>query len=314
MKSPSLLLSALSLVLAGSLAAQPLKIAVVPKGTTHSFWKAVEAGAKQAGAELGVEILWKGPLKEDDRAQQIGVVQQFVGSGVSAIVLAPLDDTALRTPVKSALDRGIPVVIFDSGLKGEAGKDFVSFVATNNRVGGRLGGEELARLLGGKGKVVLLRYSEGSDSTAQREAGFLEVMRQHPGITVTVDNRYGGATVASAQDTAMNLIDKLREADGIFCPNESSTQGMLLALRQTGLAGKKHFVGFDTSPALLAALNKGDIQALVAQNPGRMGYLGVKTAVQHLRGEKVEPLIDTGCVLVTKANLSSPEVKAVLGN
>jgi ribose transport system substrate-binding protein len=315
MKTPWIKLSVLftSLALALS-AAEPLKIAVIPKGTTHSFWKSVEAGARKAGAELGVEILWKGPLKEDDRAQQIGVVQQFVGSGVSAIVLAPLDDMALRTPVKSAGERGIPVVIFDSGLKGEAGKDFVSFVATNNQTGGRLGGEELARLLDGKGKVVLLRYSEGSDSTAQREAGFLEVMKRHPGITLLVENRYGGATVASAQDAAMNLVDKLREADGIFCPNESSTQGMLLALRQTGLAGKKQFVGFDTSPALLSALNKGDIQALVAQNPGRMGYLGVATAVKHLRGEKVEPLIDTGCVLVTKANQATAEVQAVIGN
>ena len=289
------------------------KIAVIPKGTTHSFWKSVEAGARQAGAELGVEILWKGPLKEDDRAQQIGVVQQFVSSGVSAIVLAPLDDTALRTPVKSAAEHNIPVVIIDSALKGEVGKDFLSFVATNNHRGGEIGGEELARLLGGKGKVVLLRYSEGSASTMEREAGFLAVMKKYPGITITVDNRYGGATVSSAQDASMNLIDKVREADGIFCPNESSTQGMLLALRQTGLAGQKQFVGFDTSTFLLAALNKGDLQALVAQNPTRMGYLGVVTAVKHLRGEKVEPAIDTGCVLVTKDNQASAEVKTILG-
>lgn len=297
------------------LAAQPdrLKIAVVPKGTTHSFWKSVEAGARAAGRDLGVEVQWKGPLKEDDRAQQIGVVQQFVGSGVSAIVLAPLDDTALRTPVRSAAERSIPVVIFDSALRGEAGRDFVSFVATDNRRGGQLAGEELARLLGGKGKVVLLRYAEGSASTAERETGFLEVIRQHPGITMLVENRYGGATVASAQDTAMNLIDRLREADGIFCPNESSTQGMLLALRQTGLAGKKQFVGFDTSPTLLNALDAGHIQALVAQNPVKMGYLGVATAVRHLRGEKVEPFTDTGCVLVTRENRDSAEVKAVIG-
>ncbi len=289
------------------------KIAVIPKGTTHSFWKSVEAGARQAGAEFGVEILWKGPLKEDDRAQQIGVVQQFVSSGVSAIVLAPLDDTALRTPVKSAAEHNIPVVIFDSALKGEVGKDFLSYVATNNHRGGEIGGEELARLLGGKGKVVLLRYSEGSASTMEREAGFLAVMKKHPGIVITVDNRYGGATVSSAQDASMNLIDKVREADGIFCPNESSTQGMLLALRQTGLAGQKKFVGFDTSPFLLAALNKGDVQGLVAQNPTRMGYLGVATAVKHLRGEKVEQVIDTGCVLVTKDNRHTPAVEAVVG-
>lgn len=289
------------------------KIAVIPKGTTHSFWKSVEAGARQAGTEFGVEIIWKGPLKEDDRAQQIGVVQQFVSSGVSAIVLAPLDDTALRTPVKSAAEHNIPVVIFDSALKGEVGRDFLSYVATNNYRGGEIGGEELARLLGGKGKVVLLRYSEGSASTMEREAGFLAVMKKNPGIVITVDNRYGGATVSSAQDASMNLIDKVREADGIFCPNESSTQGMLLALRQTGLAGQKKFVGFDTSPFLLAALNKGDVQALVAQNPTRMGYLGVATAVKHLRGEKVEQVIDTGCVLVTKDNRHTPEVEAVVG-
>ena len=289
------------------------KIAVIPKGTTHSFWKSVEAGARQAGAELGAEILWKGPLKEDDRAQQIGVVQQFVSSGVNAIVLAPLDDTALRTPVKSAADRGIPVVIFDSALKGEVGTDFLSYVATNNRRGGEIGGQELARQLGGKGKVVLLRYAEGSASTMEREAGFLAALEKHPGITVIVDNRYAGPTVSTAQDASMNLLDKIREADGIFCPNESSTQGMILALRQTGLAGKKKFVGFDTSPFLLAALNRGDVQGLVAQNPVRMGYLGVATAVKHLRGEKVEQVVDTGCVLVTKENRSTPEVEAVVG-
>ena len=312
MKYPRLL-ALLSLLSAPLAFAAGEKIAVIPKGTTHSFWKSVEAGARQAGAELGAEIIWKGPLKEDDRAAQIAVVQQFVSSGVSAIVLAPLDDTALRNPVRSAGEHNIPVVIFDSALKGEAGRDFVSFVATNNRRGGELGGEELARLLGGKGKVVLLRYAEGSASTLEREAGFLAVMKKYPGITVIVDNRYGGATISSAQDAAMNLIDKVREADGICCPNESTTQGMLLALRQTGLAGSKTFVGFDTSSFLLAALAKGEIQGLVAQNPTRMGYLGVTTAVKHLRGEKVEAAVDTGCVLVTKENRHTPEVEAVVG-
>jgi ribose transport system substrate-binding protein len=302
-----------TLVAATSAFAANEKIAVIPKGTTHSFWKSVEAGAKQAGADLGVEIIWKGPLKEDDRAQQIGVVQQFVASRVDAIVLAPLDDNALRGPVRSAVEHHIPVVIYDSALKGEVGRDFLSFVATNNRRGGEIGGEELARLLGGKGKVVLLRYAEGSASTSEREAGFLAVMKKYPGLEVILENRYAGPTISTAQDASLNLIDKIREADGIFCPNESSTQGMLLALRQTGLAGQKKFVGFDTSPFLLQALAKGDIQALVAQNPTRMGYLAVATAVKHLRGEKVEPTIDTGCVLVTGENRHSPEVEAVVG-
>lgn len=296
----SLLFPLMLAAVAGGAAAPPAKIAVIPKGTTHSFWKSVEAGARRASAELGVDIVWKGPLKEDDRAQQIALVQQFAVGGVDAIVLAPLDDRALRGPVRSARARGLPVVIFDSALKGEPGRDFVSYVATDNREGGRIGARELARLLGGEGKVVLLRYAEGSASTAEREAGFLEVMARHPGITITVQNRYAGATVSSAQDAALNLIDRIREADGIFCPNESSTHGMLLALRQQGLAGAKSFVGFDASPALEAALRQGEIAALVAQNPERMGYLGVAAAVAALRGEPVEPVVDTGCQLVTK--------------
>jgi len=307
-----LLLTAVALAMATPLLSAE-RIAVIPKGTTHNFWKSVEAGALRAGKELGVEIKWKGPLKEDDRAQQISLVEQFVASGVSAIVLAPLDDIALRAPVRSAAERKIPVVIFDSPLKADSGKDFVSLVATDNRLGGRLAGEEMARLLGGKGKVVLLRCMEGSASTTDREEGFLEVIARSPGIEITVKNRYAGPTVSTAQDAAMNLLDRIREADGIFCPNESSTHGMLLALRQTGLAGKRTFVGFDASPVLLSALQRGDIQALVAQNPTRMGYLGVVTAVKAVRGEPVETSIDTGCVLVTRSNINDAAVREVLG-
>jgi len=295
-----------------TLAADKPQIAVIPKGTTHSFWKSVEMGARKAGDELGVTVIWKGPIKEDDRAQQIAVMQQFISSNIDAVVLAPLDNKALRAPVLAARQRGLPVVIFDSALDAEVGRDFVSFVATDNHLGGVMAGEELARLLGGRGKVVLLRYAEGSASTERREAGFLEVMAKHPGLVVTVDNRYGGATAASAQDAAMNLLDKLRGADGIFCPNESSTQGMLLALRKTGLTGKKTFVGFDASKPLLQAMERGEIQALVAQNPTRMGYLGVVTAVRALRGETVERRIDTGCVLVTQKNRATPEIQAVI--
>jgi ribose transport system substrate-binding protein len=291
-----------------------IRIAVIPKDTNHAFWKSVEKGARQAATELKVEIIWKGPIKGDDRAQQIAIVQQFVASGVSGIALAPLDDIALRSPVASAGQFKIPVVIYDSPLQGEVGKDFISLVATDNRLGGRLAGEELARLLGGQGKVVLLRFAESSASTNQREAGFLEVMASHPGIEIISGNRYAGVTASTAQDTAMNMLDKLRETDGIFCPNESSTVGMLLALRQAGLAGKKKFVGFDASAPILAGIERGQIDAVVAQNPTRMGYLAVKTMVEHLQGKPVEPRIDTGCALVTAANMGSPEIRAILGN
>jgi ribose transport system substrate-binding protein len=288
------------------------RIAVIPKGTTHVFWKSVERGARDAGRDLDVDIIWKGPLKENDRAQQIQVVQQFISQNVDAIALAPLDFKALVRPVKSAAARNIPVVIYDSALDGEPGKDFLSFVATNNKQGGRLGGAQLAKLLDGKGKVVLLRYLVGSASTDNREKGFLEAVGKHEDIEITVDNRYAGATAGEAKTQALNLIGRLRKADGVFCPNESSTMGMLLALRQEGLAGKIKFVGFDASPPLVKALAKGEIHALVVQNPRKMGYTAVETLVKHLNGQTVEPVIDTGVVVVTRENMNDPDIKPLI--
>lgn len=289
-----------------------LTIAVIPKGTTHEYWKSVQAGAEAAGRDTGVQIQWKGPLQENDRAGQIAIVQQFVSDNVSGIVLAPLDETALQKPVQSATAKNIPVVVIDSALKGTPGKDFASFVATDNHQGGVLAGESLAKALSGRGNVVLLRYQEGSASTEAREAGFLEVMHKNPGIHLLVDNRYGGATEGEAKTASMNLVDKLKIANGIFCPNESSTLGMLGALRQNKLNGKVKFVGFDATPREVDALKAGDITALVAQNPTKMGYDGVKTLVDKLRGKSVPVTVDTGVTVIDSTNLNTPDVQKLL--
>ncbi len=293
-----------------------ITIAVIPKGTTHEFWKSIHAGAEQAAQETGVQVIWKGPLKEDDRDSQISTVENFVTRGVSGIVLAPLDDTALRAPVASAKQSGIPVVIIDSGLKSD---DYVSFVATNNFHAGEMAGEQMVKLLNGKGRIVVLRYAEGSASTTEREKGFLAAVGKASGITVVSDKQYAGATTESAMANSENLLNPLRKPDGsgltidgVFCPNESSTFGMLLALKNMGAAGKVKFVGFDSSEKLVAGLNDGHIDALVIQNPMKMGYLGVKAMVDHLQGRKVEKQVDTGAQLVTKENMNQPDVAAVL--
>lgn len=287
-------------------------IAVIPKGTTHVFWKSVERGARRAGQERGVRIVWKGPLKENDSAQQIQLVQNFVTQDVAGIVLAPLDFKALVAPVQAAMARGIPVTIIDSALEGEAGTDFVSFVATDNETGGRLGGEHLGSLLGGEGKVVLLRYQAGSASTTHREQGFLKAIARQAGLEVLSENRFAGPTAGEAKTAALNMVDSLRAASGVFCPNESSTLGMLLALRAEGLAGKIRFVGFDASPPLVEGLRAGDIDALVVQNPDRMGYEGVTQLLRHLDGEAVPAVVDTGVVVVTQANVDSPEIQELV--
>lgn len=287
------------------------RIAVIPKGTTHVFWKAVEQGARLGEKATGLEVAWKGPLQENDRAQQIQLVQQFVGEGVAGIALAPLDHTALAPAVAAARQQGIRVVIFDSGLDGQAGVDFDCFVATDNRASGELAGRHLAELVGKQGKVVLLRYQVGSASTEAREAGFLAAA-QAAGLQVLVDNRYAGATTGEAKTAALNLADQLRAADGVFCSNESATLGMLLALEQLQLAGKLKFVGFDSSTPLVQALRAGTIDGLIVQDPRRMGELSVLNLAALLAGKKVEPVIDTGATLVTKANMNEPAVARLI--
>src|SRR5689334_17166199 len=259
--------------------AKKLTIAVIPKGTTHEFWKSIHAGAVKAARELSaqgteVEVIWKGPLREDDREQQIQVVEGFISQGVNGLVLAPLDNRALVRPVEEAQRAGLPTVIIDSGLDSNK---IVSFVATDNRKGGRLAADRLGELMGGKGKALLLRYQEGSASTEEREAGFLEEMKaRYPGIDVLSSDQYAGATRDTAKTASENLLNRFGdEVQGIFTPNESSTSGMLLALQDINKAGKILFVGFDTSEAFVTAMNAKQLQGIVVQNPFRMGYLGV---------------------------------------
>lgn len=298
--------------------AQPKKltIAVVPKGTTHEFWKAIHAGAVKAQREfaaagLAVEIIWKGPLKEDDREQQIQVVENFIGRHVDGIVLAPLDSKALVAPVETAVRGRIPVVIIDSGLVSNAQ---ASFVATDNREGGRIAARNLGRLLGGTGRVIMLRYAVGSASTEEREAGFLEIIqRDFPAIKVLSADQHAGATRDTAKRAAENLLSRYgQQVNGVFACNESSAAGMLLALRDAGLAGKVKFVGFDAGETLNAGLLAGDIDGLVVQNPFNMGYLGVKTVVAVLRGEKVPARIDTGVGFVTQENFHDPAMADIV--
>jgi ribose transport system substrate-binding protein len=290
-----------------------LRIAVIPKGTTHEFWKSVHAGAVKAARELDVEIVWKGPLKEDDLKSQIDLVQSFTAQRVSGIVLAPLNDKALVSSVNAAANAKIPVVIFDSALSG--GKT-VSFVATDNRAAGRLAGDRMAQLLGGKGKAVVLRYQEGSASTHEREEGFLEAVRKHPGLEIVSDNQYGGSTTESAFSAGESLLiaqgAEKGGVNGVFTPNESTTFGMLLAIDKAKLGGKLRFVGFDASDKLIQGIRAQSIDALVLQNPFKMGYLATKTAVENLRGAKVEARTDTGAMLADKANLDSPEIKELI--
>ena len=300
----------------GQQSGKKFTIAVIPKGTTHEFWKSIHAGADRAASEykaqgIDVEIIWKGPLREDEREPQIQVVEGFTSQGISGIVLAPLDDRALIRPVEEAKRAGIPTVIIDSALQSD---QIVSFVATDNLKGGMLAADRLGQLLNGKGKIVMLRYQEGSASTEQREAGFMQELKaKFPGIEVVSDNQYSGPTRDTAKAASENLLNRFgNDIQGVFTPNESSATGMLLALQDMKLAGKVVFVGFDSSPAFTEAMRNKQMQGTVVQSPVNMGYLGVKTMVNSLMGKPVEKRIDTGVALVTPDNLDDPKIKELL--
>ena len=278
------MLVALAAVMGGCQSGTPakpsaLRIAVVPKGSTHEHWLRVRAGAEKAAAELAasgtaVEVIWKAPLREDDREQQVQVVEGFISQGVSGLVLAPLDSRALERPVEEAARAGIPTVIFDSAL---ANPDkAVSYVSTDNGRGGHLAGRRMGELLGGKGRVLLLRYQEGSAATEERERGFLDELKSgFPGIEVVSSDQYAGATRDTAKRTSENLLNRFASTvNGIFTPNESSTAGMLLALQDIGKAGAITFVGFDYSAGISRAAAPRRAERLRHAEPREHGIPG----------------------------------------
>jgi ribose transport system substrate-binding protein len=301
----------------GSPQTKTIRIGMIPKGSTHEHWKRVHAGAEKAVREfaasgVNVDVIWKAPIREDDREQQVEVVEGFISQGVNGLVLAPLDSRALIRPVEEAKVAGIPTVIFDSALA-TAG-DQVSYVSTDNGKGGHLAARRMGELLKGAGTVLMLRYQEGSAATEEREQGFLDELKDRfPGVHVISSDQFAGPTRDTAKSASENLLNRFADkVDGIFTPNESSTAGMLLALQDIGKAGKITFVGFDYSATFLPPLERGELKGFVVQNPVNMGYLSVRTLVNHLRGESVPATVDTGVLMVTLDNLRDRAVQAVI--
>lgn len=324
----------------GSSPSYKYRVAVIPKGLTHEFWQSIHRGAERAAADLkgqglSVEIQWDGPRKENEALEQIKLIDQKINMGIQGLVLAPQDSKQMVPPIERATARGVKVVIIDSGLDKEALKEqpnlIVKYVATNNFNGGRLAAEKLLARLAQEGKkeprVVLFRYAPGSESTEQREAGFLDFVKEvndktpavegaekKQTVTVVSSDKYAGPTVETAEKEAGPLLARLgaEGIDGIFAVNESATSGMLNALRKQRLNGKIRLVGFDSSEPLLQAVREQDVAGLVVQDPYRMGYLGVWTLVQSLEGYDVSEGgkdLGTGEVFLTLDNLDSAEMR-----
>jgi ribose transport system substrate-binding protein len=310
---------------AGSTAAPTTQIAVIAKSTVNAYWKAVETGARKAAAEMNVSIIWTGPDAETNHSQQANMVDDMANKGVNGIVLAPTNVDALVRPVESAVAKGIPVVLIDSTLNSDKPS---AVIATDNYAAGRQAAEALIAALPKEhkhgGKIIMLRFLEGSGSTEAREKGFTDRIAQESGLTLA-DSAYtkGGGSTTDAADTAdallrryINSSNNTLEVDGIFASNQPTAIGMLRKLDQFKAQGTTidaTYVGFDAHDVLLQGIRDGKIAALVVQDPATMGYLGVKTMVQLLGGAKVDAKIPTATATVTKENMDTPAIKAITG-
>jgi ribose transport system substrate-binding protein len=303
-----LALLALTAWLAGCRSDVKPVIGVVPKGANHVFWQTVHAGALKAAKEFNVEIEWNAPTLEIDSSRQIAIVESMVNRRLAGIALAPVDRKALVGVVERAAAAGIPVTIFDSDI--DTGKR-LTYVATDNREGGRMAARKMGELLLGEGQVAIISFMPGSAATMEREEGFREQIKaSFPGIRI-VQTAYGMADRAKARAAAENIMAAHPDLGGLFADNESSSAGAVLAVKARGNA-KVRMVAFDSNDQLVADLQDRYIDALVIQKPMQMGYESVKALGRKLRGQPVESRVDLPAVLVTRADMEKPDVIELL--
>lgn len=302
----------LTLILLASLAGcgrQTSKvIGVVPKGANHIFWQTVHAGAVKAAREGGYQVEWNAPTLEIDASRQIGIVESMVNRKLAGIVLAPVDRKALVAVVDRAAKEGVPVSIFDSGIETA---NRISYVATNNREGGRMAARRMGEILGGKGKVIVIGFMPGSASTMERESGFEEEIRaKFPGIQL-LGVRFGQANRAKAMSETENALTAHTDLAGVFADNESSSAGAVQALKSRN-AKQVKMIAFDASEQLVADCREGWIDSIVVQDPFRMGYESTRAVIAHLSGQKPAAEIDSGAKLLLREDLDKPDVKEFL--
>ena len=297
------------LACAGCNRQQTRRIAVIPKGTADVFFQSVHAGAVAAGQQYHEEILWEGPANQTDYARQLEIMESMLNRHVDGIVVAAADKTSLNASLDRAAREKVPVVIFDSGVDST---NFVSFVATNNFEGGQLGGRKLGQLLGGKGTVAMIEHAPGSASTMDRENGFKDVMaKEFPGIKIVAE-QFSMAVRAKGMAVTENILTSHPELNGIFASSEPSSVGSAQAIKSSGLTGKVKLVAFDSSDDLVDDLKTGVIDALVAQDPFKMGFEGVKAVSEKLNGTTPPKKLDLSAVVITKADLEKPEIQQLL--
>lgn len=284
-------------------------IAIISKGYQHDYWRSVELGARTAGDELGVQITFEGPDNETMIDKQIEMVKTAIAKKADAILLAALDTQALIPVVEEAHNQNIPVIMFDSNINSSIP---ISFVGTDNYLAGRVAAQHLAEAVGNKGRVVIVAHNQVTSTATERRNGFVqEIETNFPYIQV-VETRYSEGDQQKARRDTLELMDAIPDLAGIFATNEGSAIGAARAIEERGTAGQTVLVGFDLSDTEIGLLQEGVLTGLMVQNPFKIGYLGVKTALDVLNDKTVDNRIDTGATFVDLNNLNNEDIQKLL--
>ena len=258
----------------------------------NPFFVDLKDGAEAKAAELGVTL--RVLDAQDDPARQLAGIEDLIARGVDLILVNPTDSAAVVPAILAANRAGIPIITVDRAAEGG---EVVTHIASDNVLGGRMAGEFIAELLGGKGKVVELEGIPGTNAARERGQGFNEIITQYPEIEV-VARQEAGFDRARGLTVMENILQAQPEIDAVFCHNDEMALGAIIAIEAAGRAAEIQVVGFDATDDAVKAVQEGRMRAPIAQQPRLMGQLGVEYAVKVLQGEAVEKFIPVALELV----------------
>lgn len=290
-----------------------LTIALIPGLTTDAFYITMRKGAEAAAKAVGAEVLFQG-APEFNPVQQVPVLDAIIAKKPDAILIAPTDKVQLVEPLKKAVDAGIPVITVDTFIgtgayqTGAGNADFpLSYVASDNILGGKLAGIALAKAIGEKGKVYVSNVKPGISTTDQREQGFKEAMKAYPNITV-LDTQFNDNDANKAASQLQSVYARNPDLAGVFGANLFSALGAANGVKQAGQTGKVKVVAFDAPTSIVDNLKTGLVDLAIAQHPAEIGYFGVMAAYAHLTGNSIPTSIGTGFTVMDKSNIDKPEI------
>ena len=291
---------------------QPLPkvyIAVISKGGRDQFWQAVRRGAEKAAEDYGVEITFEGPEVDYQIEEQMNIFQEVLTKNPDAIVVAPLDARAITPYLQEAQALGIPVIGFDTGVDSPIVR---TTVATDNYAAGALAADKMAEYIGGEGKVAVLVHDLTSKTGIDRSDGFVDTLTiNYPSIEVVAVQGTENDPSKASEATKI-LLAQYPDIKGLFGGNESSTIGIVDAVKELNKVGEITIIGFDAGKQNIEAVREGVVTGAVTQNPKAIGYIGVETGIRAYTGEVLPEFIDTGFAWYDKSNIDTPEMRELL--